>query len=133
MEVINGTNDNDNLNNGTAASDTLRGFGGNDTLFGGFFGDDLLDGGDGTFDTATYLGFSNNINASLETNKATFFGGSGTFIGIENLIGGNNQDVLIGNDQNNQLDGSAGDASLPSSGTRKILLPPLLTNRSALE
>jgi Ca2+-binding RTX toxin-like protein len=106
MAVINGTNGNDNLN-GTAASDTLRGLDGNDNLFGGFFGDDLLDGGNGN-DTATYLGFSNNINASLETNKATFFGGSGTFIGIENLIGGNNQDVLTGNAFNNQIDGSFG-------------------------
>lgn len=106
MALINGTNGNDNLN-GTAASDTLRGLDGNDNLFGGFFGDDLLDGGNGN-DTATYLGFSNNINASLETNKATFFGGSGTFIGIENLIGGNNQDVLTGNAFNNQIDGSFG-------------------------
>ncbi|NJK70619.1 MAG: calcium-binding protein [Microcoleus sp. SU_5_3] len=59
-------------------------------------------------DTATYLGFGNNINASLETNKATFFGGSGTFISIENLIGGNNQDVLTGNGGSNRIDGSAG-------------------------
>jgi Ca2+-binding RTX toxin-like protein len=108
MALINGTNRDDNLNNGTAGNDTLRGFAGNDTLFGGFFGNDLLDGGDGTFDTATYQGFTNNINASLETNKATFFGGSGTFIGIENLIGGNNQDVLTGNGGNNQIDGGPG-------------------------
>ncbi len=106
MALFNGTNGNDSLT-GTSFSDTLRGFAGNDTLSGGFFGDDILDGGDGN-DTASYLKFGNNINASLETNKATFFGGSGTFIGIENLIGGNNQDVLIGNGGNNQLDGSAG-------------------------
>ena len=106
MALFNGTNGNDNLI-GTPFSDTLRGFAGNDTLFGGFFGDDLLDGGDGN-DTASYLGFGNNINASLETNKATFFGGSGTFIGIENLIGGNNQDVLTGNDLSNRIDGSFG-------------------------
>ncbi|NJL69391.1 MAG: hypothetical protein HC894_27345 [Microcoleus sp. SM1_3_4] len=106
MALINGTNGNDNLN-GTAATDTLRGLDGNDNLFGGFFGDDFLDGGNGN-DTATYLGFGNNINASLETNKATFFGGSGTFISIENLIGGNNQDVLIGNEVSNRIDGSFG-------------------------
>jgi Ca2+-binding RTX toxin-like protein len=107
MALVNGTNGNDNLN-GTSGNDTLRGLGGNDNLFGGFFGNDLLDGGDGTFDTATYQGFTNNVNASLETNKATFFGGSGTFIGIENLIGGNNQDVLTGNGGNNQIDGGPG-------------------------
>jgi Ca2+-binding RTX toxin-like protein len=107
MALVNGTNGNDNLN-GTSGNDTLRGLGGNDNLFGGFFGNDVLDGGDGTFDTATYQGFTNNINASLETNKATFFGGSGTFIGIENLTGGNNQDVLTGNGGNNQIDGGPG-------------------------
>jgi Ca2+-binding RTX toxin-like protein len=106
MALVNGTRGNDNLN-GTAASDTIRGSFGDDTLFGGFFGDDLLDG-EGGNDTATYLGFGNNINASLETNKATFFGGSGTFVSIENLIGGNNQDVLIGHNFNNLIDGSFG-------------------------
>ncbi|MGL5059237.1 MAG: calcium-binding protein [Microcoleus sp.] len=106
MALVNGTPGNDNLN-GTAASDTLLGSFGNDTLFGGFFGDDLLDGGGGN-DTATYLGFGNNINASLETKKATFFGGSGTFVSIENLIGGNNQDVFVGNEVSNLIDGSFG-------------------------
>jgi Ca2+-binding RTX toxin-like protein len=120
MALVNGTNGNDNLN-GTSASDTLRGLGGNDNLFGGFFGDDLLDGGDGV-DTATYLGFSNNINASLETNKATFFGGSGTFIGIENLIGGNNQDVLTGNSGDNLLDGGpSGDDISGRAGNDRLL------------
>jgi Ca2+-binding RTX toxin-like protein len=120
MALINGTNGNDNLN-GTAASDTLRGLDGNDNLFGGFFGDDLLDGGNGN-DTATYLGFGNNINASLETNKATFFGGSGTFIGIENLIGGNNQDVLIGNALNNRIDGSFGGDDISGRGGDDFLI-----------
>jgi Ca2+-binding RTX toxin-like protein len=118
MALINGTNGNENLN-GTLASDTLNGLGGNDTLFGGFFGEDVLDGGGGLFaedvldgglgiDTATYQGFNNNINASLETNKATFFRGSATFISIENLISGNNADVLTGNSENNRLDGRSG-------------------------
>jgi Ca2+-binding RTX toxin-like protein len=120
MVLINGTNGNDNLN-GTAASDTLRGLDGNDNLFGGFFGDDLLDGGNGN-DTATYLGFSNNINASLETNKATFFGGSGTFIGIENLIGGNNQDVLTGDGGSNRIDGSFGGDEISGRGGDDFLI-----------
>ncbi|MEG3846345.1 calcium-binding protein [Microcoleus sp. herbarium19] len=120
MALINGTNGNDNLN-GTSGNDTLRGLGGNDNLFGGFFGNDLLDGGNGN-DTATYLGFSNNINASLETNKATFFGGSGTFIGIENLIGGNNQDVLIGNEVSNRIDGSAGGDNISGRGGDDFLI-----------
>lgn len=120
MAVINGTNGNDNLN-GTAASDTLRGLDGNDNLFGGFFGDDLLDGGNGN-DTATYLGFGNNINASLETNKATFFGGSGTFISIENLIGGNNQDILTGNGFDNLIDGGpSGDDISGRAGNDRLL------------
>jgi Ca2+-binding RTX toxin-like protein len=121
MALFNGTNNNDNLI-GTSGNDTLRGFAGNDTLFGGFFGNDILDGGDGTFDTATYQGFTNNINASLETNKATFFGGSGTFIGIENLIGGNNQDVLTGNGGSNRIDGSFGGDEISGRGGDDFLI-----------
>ena len=120
MALVNGTPGNDNLN-GTAASDTLLGSFGNDTLFGGFFGNDLLDGGGGN-DTATYLGFGNNINASLETNKATFFGGSGTFVSIENLIGGNNQDVFVGNEVGNRLDGSAGGDDISGRGGDDFLI-----------
>jgi Ca2+-binding RTX toxin-like protein len=106
MAFIQGTNGNDNLN-GTSASDTLIGLFGDDNLFGGFLGDDIFDGGRGR-DTVSYQGFSNNINASLETNKATFLRGSGTFIDIENLIGGNNSDTLTGNRDNNRIDGSFG-------------------------
>jgi Ca2+-binding RTX toxin-like protein len=120
MALVNGTNGNDNLN-GTSGNDTLIGLFGNDNLFGGFFGDDLFDGGGGS-DTVSYQGFGNNINASLETNKATFFGGSGTFISIENLIGGNNQDVLTGNDDFNLIDGGPSNDEISGRGGNDRLL-----------
>jgi Ca2+-binding RTX toxin-like protein len=109
MAVIRGKFFNDNLK-GTSASDTLQGFGGDDTLFGGFSGEDLLDGGPGN-DTASYLEltkFNGPVNASLETNKATFLGSSGTFISIENLIGSNDRDTLTGNAENNRIEGHFG-------------------------
>jgi Ca2+-binding RTX toxin-like protein len=109
MAVIKGRSLNDNLK-GTNASDTLQGAGGDDTLFGGFSGEDLLDGGPGN-DTASYLALTKingSVNASLETNKATFLGSSGTFISIENLIGSNNADVLTGNSENNRIEGHFG-------------------------
>jgi Ca2+-binding RTX toxin-like protein len=113
MALVNGTNGNDNLQ-GTNASDTLQGAGGDDTLFGGFSGEDLLDGGPGN-DTASYLvltKINGGVNASLETNKATFFGSRGTFVSIENLIGSNNRDVLTGNSENNRIEGYFGSDDL---------------------
>jgi Ca2+-binding RTX toxin-like protein len=109
MALIKGKNGNDNLK-GTSGSDTLQGAGGDDTLFGGFSGEDLLDGGPGN-DTASYLAltkFNGPVNASLETNKATFLGSNGTFVSIENLIGSNNADVLTGNSENNRIEGHFG-------------------------
>jgi Ca2+-binding RTX toxin-like protein len=120
MATIRGTSGNDNLN-GTSGNDTLIGLAGNDLLFGGFFGDDTFDGGFG-FDTVSYSGFSNAVNASLETNKATFFGGSGTFIGIENLIGGDNSDILVGNDLQNRIEGNAGNDDISGRGGNDTLL-----------
>lgn len=120
MAIINGTNNNDTLLgtgagdviNGFAGDDVIQGFAGADTLLGGF-GNNILDGGIESVteannfisDTASYAGSTNNVIASLETGKATFFGGSDTFISIENLIGSENSDVLTGNSFNNRLEG----------------------------
>ncbi len=113
MAIINGTNNNETLLgtssgdiiNGFAGNDTINGFAGSDTLIGGF-GDNILDGG-ADIDTVSYAGSINNVIASLETGRATFFGGSDTFINIENLVGSENSDVLTGNSFNNRLEGRA--------------------------
>jgi Ca2+-binding RTX toxin-like protein len=120
MAIVTGTSGNDNLN-GTSGNDRLQGLAGDDILFGAFFGNDIFDGGTG-IDTASFAGLSNNINASLETNKATFFGGSGTFIDIENIIASDNSDIVVGNEGRNQLEGRAGDDDLSGRGGNDTLL-----------
>lgn len=121
MATINGTDSSETLRGtsagdvikGFAGDDLLQGFAGSDVLFGGF-GNNILDGGLEsandifTKDTASYEGSINNVIASLETGKASFFGGSDTFISIENLIGSENSDVLTGNIFDNRLEGRGG-------------------------
>lgn len=114
MAIINGTNGSERLTgtpvndiiNGLAGNDTLLGLAGDDVLSGGF-GNNILDGGLGN-DTASYAGSGNNVNASLATGSATFFGGTDTFINIENLVGSNSDDILTGNSFNNTIRGGAG-------------------------
>lgn len=114
MAIISGTNRNERLV-GSDLDDIIQGFAGDDQLFGGLgndillsgFGNKILDGGFGS-DTASYAGSVNNVVASLETNQATFSGGTDTFISIENLVGSNSDDILIGNALNNILGGGNG-------------------------
>lgn len=111
MAIINGTNGSETLSgtslgdliNGLAGDDVLNGLAGFDTLIGGF-GNNTLNGGADS-DTASYAGSINNVIASLETGRGDFFGGSDTYIGIENLIGSENTDVLTGNSLDNRLEG----------------------------
>src|SRR5262245_4966499 len=98
-EVIDGadgvTNDQDIIF-GRGGNDIIKGAGGNDTLIGGD-GADSLNGGAGT-DTAAYVDSDEGVVVDLGLNEA--FGGTAegdTFISIENLIGSNHDDILIGN------------------------------------
>ena len=77
---------------------------GDDLLVGGA-GGDTLDGGTGN-DTASYEGSTADITASLVTGLGSGGDAEGdTFVSIENLIGGNGNDILIGNADANILDG----------------------------
>ncbi len=115
--TINGTGGDDILS-GLGGNDTLNGLGGNDRLLGGDgndllsggLGDDILDGGAGT-DTVTYAGQAESVTVSLAvtTAQATGMAGSDQLINVENLIGGNGNDVLTGNADANNLNGGAGD------------------------
>ncbi|MDZ8105747.1 MAG: calcium-binding protein [Nostoc sp. DedQUE12a] len=114
MATLNGTNSNDfilgtvdsDTINGFAGDDLINGLGGNDVLIGGF-GNNILNGAGG-INTASYAEFGNNVNASLETQKATFFGGNDTLFSIQNLVGGNNGDILTGDGGANIIDGGFG-------------------------
>ena len=94
---------------GTSGADSLVGNNGNDTLNGGA-GDDTLNGGAGS-DTAVFGAGNNTVNLTLTTGQNT---GEGTDVlsGIENLVGGDGDDVLIGDTANNQLDGGTGNDNL---------------------
>ncbi|KRE16519.1 hypothetical protein ASE63_14955 [Bosea sp. Root381] len=105
-DVLQGGEGNDRLIGGLG-DDFLFGGAGNDTLVGGE-GNDLLDGGEG-IDTADYSAETSGITVDLSTGKATGADiGLDTLQGIENVIGGSGDDVLIGNDQANVLNGGAG-------------------------
>ncbi|PZR85050.1 MAG: hypothetical protein DI537_31610 [Stutzerimonas stutzeri] len=106
-DALQGGDGNDRLRGG-AGDDFLLGGAGNDTLAGGE-GNDRFDGGDGV-DTADYSAETDDVSVDLSTGTANGDGvGLDTLTGIENVTGGAGEDVLIGNDLANILDGGAGD------------------------
>ncbi|MFN3857338.1 MAG: hypothetical protein ACK4RV_06260 [Caulobacter sp.] len=97
---------------GGDGDDILRGGGGDDVLNGGA-GNDILDGGDGV-DTADYSDAAAAVFINLANPNGQNTGGSGidTLISIENVIGSDFNDQLVGSTGANTLDGGAGDDSL---------------------
>ena len=99
-----------NFIGGGDGDDTLNGAGGDDTLFGGP-GNDSLIGGAG-IDTADYQDFDATtgvtVNLSIATAQNTIGAGVDTLNTIENLRGGNFNDMLIGNAGANRLEGGNG-------------------------
>ena len=114
-DTINGLEGNDTINGGDG-DDTIDGGDGDDTLSGGG-GDDVLDGGAGS-DWATYDTSNTGVTVSLAFEGPQNTGGAGTdtLIGIENLLGSFGNDVLTGDDANNQINGSYGDDVLIGGG-----------------
>jgi Ca2+-binding RTX toxin-like protein len=100
---------------GLGGVDTLEGGGGDDFLRGGA-GADTLDGGPG-FDMAAYTLSSVGVYVTLITDRG--FGGEAagdTLISIENLGGSWHDDLLVGDDGPNELEGLAGNDSLKGGG-----------------
>ena len=96
---------------GAAGNDRLEGGDGNDLLTGGA-GNDILIGGDG-IDTASYAGSQAAVQVDLAA--GTGLGGDAagdTLSSIENLIGSDFHDVLIGDAGANTLSGGAGNDRL---------------------
>jgi len=112
---------------GGPGNDTLRGLGGDDSLSGdddplvgpGPFvmpaggpaatGDDILDGGDGR-DTVSYLARTEPVTVNLgQGSPAGQAGERDRLFGVEDVLGGSGDDVLIGNGAGNLLSGGAGD------------------------
>jgi Ca2+-binding RTX toxin-like protein len=104
---------------GGGGSDTIKGLGGNDILRGegepdklaGGEGADTLDGGSSSRDTADYSGSLSNVSATLTENTATGEG-SDTLLNIESLTGSKYNDMLIGSDAINTINGGGGNDEL---------------------
>ena len=89
----------------------IAGGGGDDVLVSAA-GDDVLNGGQGV-DTASYAGILEGgagVRVDMGS-KVQETGGAGEdrFRGVENVIGGGGDDLLIGNEDANRLDGGLGD------------------------
>ncbi|MEM1169865.1 MAG: hypothetical protein AAGJ08_12500 [Cyanobacteria bacterium P01_H01_bin.35] len=105
----------------TAGNDEMRGYGGNDSFYGGA-GTNKFFGGLGS-DTALYVHSTAGINANLNLvqNQAyaqvsNGFGGKDQLYSIENIVGSDNKDTIIGNNDPNVLAGAKGDDSLTGNG-----------------
>ncbi len=101
----------DRADAGGLGADTLSGNGGDDTLFGGTVGAGFynqLFGGGGN-DTASYVGNAGAIYADLVSGGGHVGGVfSDLLTGIENLVGGDGSDVLVGDGLANILNGGVG-------------------------
>ena len=119
---IDGTSGNDRISagdghdivRGGAGNDTLLGGRGDDTLLGGA-GADSLNGGTGD-NTASYAGAAAGITVNLFLGTGVGGDADGdTMDNIKNLIGGNGDDGLIGDELANLLDGGKGKDTLTGS------------------
>ncbi|WP_422419840.1 retention module-containing protein [Pseudomonas sp. GZD-222] len=119
--TLNGGEGNDVLVGGNG-NDSLNGGNGNDLLIGGL-GNDLLDGGAG-IDTASYASASSAVTVNLNLAGGQNTGGAGTdtLASIENLIGSDYHDNLIGNSSANLLMGGKGNDTLSGGGGDDVLI-----------
>ncbi len=114
----------DNLLIGGSGDDLLSGAGGSDTLIGGAgadmfvggAGNDSFSGGDGN-DTLSFSGTATDLVVTmaadaLGTGLATGDGNDSFDYTVENLIGGDGNDALSGNDLANSLAGGSGNDTL---------------------
>ena len=95
---------------GNAGSNSLDGGSGDDTLMGGGGGADTFKGGDG-LDTVSYQLETVAVKAYLDVNSQINNSGSATnhiYQSIENLIGTDYNDLLVGDANKNSLTGGAG-------------------------
>lgn len=129
LDWIDGGSGNDTLAGGSGG-DSLFGGSGDDSLNGGDGDDwlaggddtDMLDGGNGT-DTVSYAGASRGLTLSLALATAQDTGEAGRdiLVSIENIAGGDGDDVLLGNSDGNRLQGQPGNDSLAGLDGNDVL------------
>jgi Ca2+-binding RTX toxin-like protein len=108
-DIINGGDGNDILDGGDG-DDNLNGGMGDDTIDSGA-GNDIIDGGDGS-DTAGYSSAQGSVFIDLSTGTVTSsnpLDGTDSLISIENALGGEFNDTIMGSSGNNVLAGGDGD------------------------
>ncbi|MDF2621199.1 MAG: Hemolysin-type calcium-binding region [Xanthobacteraceae bacterium] len=122
----------DDILDGGAGTDRLNGGAGNDVLIGGA-GGDTLTGGDG-IDTAVYSSSSAAVIISLNLDPQKSTRGAGgdatgdTLLGIENLTGSGQNDILSGNNLDNQLVGMLGNDTLRGNNGNDLLIGDTITD-----
>ncbi len=123
-DTLVGGSGNDSLDGGTG-NDDLDGGAGTDTLIGGA-GADILDGGTGGDDTASYADSGAGVSVNLATGSTSGGDAAGdTLWNIENLIGSDYDDILIGNSTgggSNTLDGGLGNDTLSGAAGHDVLI-----------
>ncbi|SPF78507.1 hypothetical protein [Pseudoprimorskyibacter insulae] len=117
----NGTPDGDLIIGGDQA-DILRGLGGDDILIASA-GGDTLDGGSGT-DTVDYSGYPGGaVRAALSAADQARLGNmSDELSGIENLLGSQYDDLLVGDHQDNRLNGGRGADTIAGQAGADVLV-----------
>jgi len=106
---------------GTNEDNSILGMRGLDVLYGGA-GNDFLDGGAG-IDTADYSDAGGRVAVFLARTPADLGSGQGidTFVSIENVIGTDFDDRLVGDNNENMLVGGLGDDVLIGLGGADVL------------
>jgi Ca2+-binding RTX toxin-like protein len=115
--ALDGGDGNDTLT-GDSSDDVLTGGAGDDTLLGkegadrldGGGGADLMNGGDQT-DWADYSSHASDVHVDMDSQVGDDGspGEGDTVKNVENLLGGDGNDVLVGNAEQNTLEGGLGD------------------------
>ena len=139
IEHLNGGNFNDLLG-GDEGANSLNGAGGNDSIFGGGGSDSLiggagndwlvgsggidnLNGGTGV-DTADYTSATAAVTAELWRGTASNdgHGGNDVLVAIENLNGGSFNDLLVGDEAANSINGLGGNDNIFAGGGNDSLI-----------
>jgi Ca2+-binding RTX toxin-like protein len=107
-----GGNGNDSITGGNQ-QDRIFGGNGNDSILGGA-GNDTLDGGDGT-DWAIYASATGVVTVNLAAGTSSGAAGNDSLTGIENVLGGNGDDSILGDGLANILSGGDGSDTLAGS------------------
>ena len=108
---------------GNEGDDELIGMGGDDMLLGGE-GADIINGGEG-IDTANYQHADEGVGVDLASGGFAGEATGDTFIDVEFFYGSEFNDIAIGDDLANRLNGQLGDDVLDGAGGRDTLIGDL--------